>query len=126
MQSGKFYYYYLFLITKFYLQVNYDDYVYGHHQHREQRLGLETRCLKPQPQGKFFLYNLYIIYLIKSTYKQITPGHTLNQGFHADGSPTPHDTGTNTNEERWTRLGKVTTGAREMTMGVANGGWKVV
>ena len=33
--SGKFYYYYHFLIIKFHLQLNYDDCVYGHYQHRD-------------------------------------------------------------------------------------------
>ena len=34
--SGKLYYIiYLFLIIKFHLQVNYNDYVYDHHQHRD-------------------------------------------------------------------------------------------
>ena len=34
--SGKLYYIiYLFLIIKFHLQLNYNDYVYDHHQHRD-------------------------------------------------------------------------------------------
>ena len=39
------------LITKFHLQVNYDDYVYGHYEHR-----------KPQRLSKFCIY-IIILYV---------------------------------------------------------------